>query len=83
MQHCRIFALSQDVANQHLSIGAIYRNWKMASANFRKHEESKVHRMPKSQHVEAKGMQEMGESISQQLSRAYSSDVQLEMLNVY
>jgi hypothetical protein len=57
----------------------------MASTDFRKHEESKVHRMAATQYVEAKRMQEMGDSISQQLSRAYNSEVQLinEMSNVY
>lgn len=49
----------------------------MASTDFRKHEESKIHRMAASQYVEAKRMQEMGDSILQQLSRAYNSEVQL------
>ena len=47
----------------------------MASTDFNKHEERKVHRMGALQYVEAKRMQEMGDSISQQLSRAYNSEV--------
>ena len=54
----------------------------MASTDFRKHEESKVHRMAAVQYVEAKHMQEMGDSISQQLSRAYNSEVQLNRRNI-
>ena len=54
----------------------------MASTDFRKHEESKVHRMAATKYVEAKRMQETGDSISQQLSRAYSSEVQLNRRNV-
>ena len=54
----------------------------MASTHFRKHEESKVHRMAASQYVEAKRMQVMGDSVSQQLSRAYNSEVQLNRRNI-
>ena len=54
----------------------------MASTDFRKHEESKVHRMAASQYVEAKRMQVMGDSVSQQLSRAYNSEVQLNRRNI-
>lgn len=54
----------------------------MASTDLRKHEESKVHRMAATQYVEAKRMQETGDSISQQLSRAYNSEVQLNRRNV-
>lgn len=54
----------------------------MASTDFRKHEESKVHRMAASRYVEAKHIQEMGDSISQQLSRAYNSEVQLNRRNL-
>ena len=57
-------------------------NWKMASTDFKKHEESEVHRIAASQYVEAKRMQETGDSVSQQLSCAYSSEVQLNRLNV-
>ena len=54
----------------------------MASCDFKKHEESKVHRMAASQYVEAKRMQEAGDSVSQQLSHAYNSEVQLNRRNV-
>ena len=54
----------------------------MASTDFRKHEESKVHRMAASRYVETKRMQQMGDSVSQQLSRAYNSEVQLNRRNI-
>ena len=73
--------ISQGVVNQPLSIGVIeIGRW--ASTDFKKYEESKVHRTAALQYVEAKRMQEMVDSISQHLSRAYSSGVQLNRRNV-
>ena len=86
MQHFAIIVgflhhISQAVVNQPLLIGVIeIGRW--ASCDLKKHEESKVHRMAALQYVEAKCMQVTGDSVSQQLSRAYNSEVQLNRRNV-
>ena len=80
--YCRLFASHKPGCCELAFINLGYRNWKMASTDLRKHEGSKVHRMAATQYVEAKRMQETGASISQQLSRAYNSEVQLNRRNV-
>ena len=80
--YCRLFASHKPGCCESAFIDRGYRNWIMASCDFKKHEESKVHRMAASQYVEAKRMQEAGDSVSQQLSHAYNSEVQLNRRNV-
>lgn len=80
--YCRLFASHKPGCCESAFIDRGYRNWKMASTDFKKHEESKVHKTAVSQYVDAKRMQERGDSISQQLSRAYNSEVRVNRRNV-
>lgn len=87
MQHFAILVgclhhISQDAVNQLGFIDWCYRNWKMASCDFRKHEVSKLHRRQYHNILKQKKcLQETGDSILQQL-HAYNIEVQLNGLNV-
>ena len=50
--YCRLFASHKTGSCESAFIHQRYKNWKMASTDFKKHAESKVHRMAATQYVE-------------------------------
>ena len=52
--YCRLLASHKPGCCESAFINRGYRNWKMASCDFKKHEESKVDRMAASQYVKAR-----------------------------